>query len=375
MNPIEFSGSLLAIFVGALTLQSGPAQQATPPAEQKGLERVAPQSEDPGRRDLSRVFGREFDRASWQERLKTQDLDQREQSYRELLQRARIDPVARAFLEDLAHDPQGGELAWTARLALRELGRAHSPFQSWLGSDPLGRGSMLDQMLQDLMSQDESALSLRHRLAPRPPASDSSARRVEVHQTDQGARVDIVETVDGQEQRRTYEGDSLDQILAQNPDLEKDLRGVGIQAAGPLDLRLDLGVMGASPFAADPFSGRMLDPGTYGLDLRPQVRSLPLRTDKLGVIVRKLTPQRATELGLKDQGLYVERTYPETYAQLLGVGTGDILLALNGTPLREIDDIDTVIGARAKDQELVVTWLDELGQRQRKTWRPAPAPK
>src|SRR6185436_7098882 len=62
-----------------------------------------------------------FDAERWRKELVAGDLDQRQASYEELVQLARRDPAARAALEEWS---QGNdELAWTSRLALRELGR------------------------------------------------------------------------------------------------------------------------------------------------------------------------------------------------------------------------------------------------------------
>jgi len=88
------------------------------------------------------------------------------------------------------------------------------------------------------------------------------------------------------------------------------------------------------------------------------------------VMVNKVTPQRARELSLSGQGLYVERSYPGTYAYLLGVVGGDVLIELDGRPLREIEDIELAMRERAPEDKLELVWIDQLGQRQTKTWRP-----
>jgi hypothetical protein len=361
--------STLLSFAGVPSAQDS-APPAAPPTD-GGLRRVDPsQEEDP--RGLRDLLSRDFDRDRWEERLTQPDLDQRERSLDALLKRARFDPVARAFLEEHAMDPQGGELAWTARLALRELGRASFPMQGFFpGADPLGSAQRMQEWMEELFGRDGFGLMVPHPSLPLPgrQGTRGSGRSVQVEQNERGARVLVTETVDGTQQTREYEGGSIEEILQANPELERELDGlrIHVQPGSPLDLRFDLGNRLDR-------NGR-LSPGQLLLEprLAPQGRSRPILTDRLGVIVQPLSAERARELGLVGVGLVVERSVPETYAHLLGVGAGDVLVELDGTALRSAADIERVMRARAADDELRLVWLDQLGQRQEKTWKPAPA--
>jgi hypothetical protein len=187
---------------------------------------------------------------------------------------------------------------------------------------------------------------------------------VHAEQNSQGARVRITETIDGEARTRAYEGASLEEILRAHPELERDLAGLRIRAeAGTgLDLSLELGGRAELTSPSDPSERRRLV---------PKERSRPIITDRLGVMVRPLEAESARPLGL-EHGLLVERTYPGTYAQLLGVGAGCILLELDGVPLREVVDIERALRARQPDAALRLVWLDVLGQRQEKTWTSQP---
>jgi hypothetical protein len=184
---------------------------------------------------------------------------------------------------------------------------------------------------------------------------------VHIEQSKTGARVAVTSNEGGKEVTRTYEGKSLDEILEQNPDLRRDVGHLTLRvgAGTPIDLGFDLvGV----PDERSSGPGRRLGP-------EPLAR--PVRTDKLGVLVKKVEPQQARDLGLSGQGLYVQHSFPETLAFVLGVGSGDVLVELNGVALCEIDDIEKGLKARGATDPYTLVWIDELGQRQKKSWSPA----
>jgi len=364
MKPTDFS--TLALLVPLLFAQQEPRSGA--------LERVAPGQEQDQVDDPAEVFARDFDRDQWRERLGVADLERREQNFDALVRRAALDPLARTFLEDLAHDSKNGELAWTARLALRELGRPRfalgHPAFDFFSTDPFGRSGKLEEMLRGL-SRDGL---FPPGVAQGPSGGQgggqggrgsSSSRSVHVEQTDQGARVVVTEDVDGQKQERVYEGKDLDEILAANPELKKDLGGLHIRGprGSPFDFDLDLGLPEAR-HPRDPFE-------TLPWLDEPQKPTRPVRMDKLGVIVQPLTPEHAAELGLEPgEGLFVERSATGTFAHLLGIGTGDVLIAIDGQRLQTLEDVGRIMQARDPKSPLSVTWIDELGQRHEKTWQP-----
>ena len=289
------AGVLVALACASLALVAGApgAQQAAP--QQGGLQRVDPsrESEDPS--NLNGLFARGFDRGRWKERLLEGDLEQRERSFDALLKRARLDPVARAFLEELATDQKGGELAWTARLALRELGRAtmpmQGPMQGFLGADPFGSAQRMQEWMEELFGRDGFGLMVRHpSRSPVPLAggAGTSGRSLRIEQTEHGARVLITETIDGAEKTREFQGNSLEEILAANPELEGELGGLSLRVGRgvPIGLEFDLGKR-QDRLRRFP-RGVQEGPG-----LAPQGRSLPVLTDRLGVIVRPVSAARA----------------------------------------------------------------------------------
>ncbi len=366
-----FSPALLLVplFSGGLF---APAQEplSQPRQDPDGrLRRVEPRPGSGREADpLGQVFARQFDAQEWRALLGVADLEQREKNLDDLLRRAQFDPFARAFLEELARDADQGELAWTARLALRELGRSRFPVMGTLG-DPFVLQGQLEDMFRELWSGPEGmGLFVRPPGTPA-PRPGSSTRSVQIHQDEHGARLEITEIVDGQEKKRTYEGTSLDEILERNPGLEQELSGSGIALgpdAGRFDVRFDLGGR----------RGRLDErPGEPRLS-SPQGRSQPVRTDVLGVMVKPLGAERSRHLGLEEGlGLVVVSVYPGSYAHLLGVSAGDVLVELDGTALRTDEDIERAMRAREQGAELTLVWIDALGQRRSRTWQAQDAPR
>jgi len=337
--------SFLALLVLPLFAARGSAQ---------GLERVAPRGQ---KESLPELYAREFQREEWKTALTVADLELRERNLDGLLQRARLDPVARAFLEELARDPAVGELAWTARLALRELGRARfAPRASLLGPDHLGQAGRLDEMMKQFLGNGLARPGMPKRGGL---VLEGLGGRVQLEHGEGFARLEVLQGSGAEAQRRVFEGESLEAILRAHPELEGLLGGLGTPNGSTLEA---------------PGRGRIEGP-TFATPLGPAQRSVPLTTDKLGVIVAPVSAEQARELALADdQGLEVARVMPESFASLLGVLPGDVLLELDGVQLRQPDDIERVMRARAQDADLALTWIDGLAQRQKKSWK-APAPR
>jgi hypothetical protein len=334
----------------ALVLSLAPAlaPQEGAPAPGGELRRVAPVEPAPelDDDDPRELFARDFEPERWRARLSVPDLARREKSFDALLSRARLDPIARAFLEELARDPAGGELAWTARLGLRELGRAPFPLLGPAG-DPFGFEPRLGQLMQELLTGD----ALRFQALGRRGTAQPPARAVELQVDPAGVLLRLRDEVDGEPRTREFAGASLVEVLRAHPELADEIEQLGF-----------------------PASLLRAQAGAPGVLLAPQGLSAPAVTDRLGVIVTPLAPARAQELGLERDGepygLRVERAFRETYAHVLGVRTGDVLLELDGHALRTGDEIARIMAARSPDDPLTLTWLDELGQRQVRSWRP-----
>lgn len=359
----------LSAFLALVSIAALPARSIAAP-QGGGLQRVMPQegADDPGE-DL---FAQDFDPARWRTRLATTDLDRRERAYEALLQRAGFDPTARLFLEELARDPDAGELGWTARLALRELGRARFGPMGRLPGGILRGQNPLEGLMQELLRRDDAFPFGTPFAAPAPgPGARSgtsfSGRSIHLRQESGRTVLEVVEQVDGQEQRTRYEGESLDAILEANPELARELGGLQLRVGGGAPLDLDLAL---PPGLRDLVGGAR---GLQGLPVTPQRPTQPVTTEKFGIIAQPLTAEHARELGL-DGGLFVERTATGTYAHLLGIGTGDVLVEIDGQPVHTVEDVGRVMAGHDPARPIRATWIDELGQRRNGAWPPENAP-
>ncbi|HIP98092.1 MAG TPA: Do family serine endopeptidase [Aquifex aeolicus] len=76
----------------------------------------------------------------------------------------------------------------------------------------------------------------------------------------------------------------------------------------------------------------------------------------LGVVVQELTPPVAQALGL-DHGVIVLKVYPGSPAQNGGVEPGDIILAVNGEPVKDATDLQFKIMKTPPGKEITLTIL------------------
>jgi len=375
--------ALLLVGLASVANQDAPAQDAAAQSgareeEEQALKRVPPvpveeeEREDP----YERIFAKDLSREQWIEWLTTPDLDAREEHFEDLLRRARIDPRTRAFVEELARDENRPDAAWTARLALRELGRADFPLFGFAPDGLPDQRRELEEMMAELWGRHGAVdpfVRPPHRLRVPPrltlPPGSSSGKTMRIEQGPDGAKIVVTETVDGKEQVREYTGESLEQILSENPELE-----------GSLHVELHWqGREGHGFFDPFQYGDRRVPPRDWlrerdDLDrlFSPTQPSRPMRTDLLGVLVVPVDEELADELGLEDgSGLLVRQVLRRTIAHLLGVEDEDVLVELNGKRLASAQDITDVMTARDPEDPIELVWFDDLGQRHAETWTPA----
>jgi len=301
-----------------------------------------------------------FDAEAWKQSLGTPDLDARERSFERLVREARRHPEARAALEEWARASDVPELAWTSRLALREVrrepagtfrlgplgpggpgGGARDPFASFLQRFP----SMTSP--HQLFEELERELQDAFQGLPSPEGLQGTSRSQGFHMesTPEGVRIKIVTEEDGKSTEKVYEGESLEVLLETYPELREH-----VEIGTPPDPSQQL----------DEVMQRLRS--RFGGLEQPEQRRVP--TDILGVYL---------EAPLEGEPeLVVDRVQPGTIADALGIRRGDLLLEMNGTPLAKPGDIGRVLAERPKGEALRVVLEDRRGERRELTWLPGP---
>jgi len=361
-------GAILALGAVRSSAQDPAAQD---PGTGRGLTRVDPAPE--ARDELGAPTP--FDPDEWLVMLRQRDLDRREQDFDRLVALAQVDPRAREFLRELADDADR-ELAWTARLALRELDLrprlAIAPLDRFFGTPaPHGLERLFPRFDVFQLGPDALFPPGFGGLLPQAPGGgggSSTSKSLSVQHDGEEWVVRVTETVDGEETNREYRGESLEQILADNPELESELRVEHPGWSGAFGLRLDPGSGWIRRFPGESWVGPE-DAQHFFFSRRAP--SQPYRTDRLGVRTLGLSAERAAELGVEPgQGLLVQAVALGTIAHLLGIQAGDVLVSINGHPVGTADDVTAEIRARAPEGALEVAWIDGLGARVTRSWSP-----
>ncbi len=397
-------------FAGLLLPFVASAPIATPTVESHGLQRVP---EPRGH----------FDPHAWEERLAARDLDERERSFAEIVELAVADDAAREALRAWSTDAGRSDLAWTARLALREVERrpgthlrALKQFGSGAMQDLRGRFDELehrfgglDSMFEDLQQDLDRLFSGRSPSVPVPPPGampqggsqhggqqrgglqhdglqhgglQRESQSFRMQSGPDGVKIEVDEDVNGQQSTRTYTGATLDEILEANPEL-KDKIGSGAQRFffGGVDALRGFGLtprhgggLQLTPDDDDRWSTPARPLGTPDGSANGTPNGTPsgtakTRTDILGVQYTKPAREVRERRGLEaDVGLEVQRTEPGTIAAALGVQPGDVLVALDDRPLKDSEDVARILRERKPGEPVKLELVDGQGRRHTLTW-------
>ena len=379
------------ILGGAVLASAGALAQATPSQSQntgRVLIRVAPASADEPELGLhvGGFFepGEEFSADHWLYKLTDGDLAQRELNFEAMVRLARRSDEARAWLEERIADTADPELAWTARLALREAGAKQRFFmRSHPGHQGSQRNSPQPSSLRNLLQGGGIDLhfglgqeGLFQGSQPQGTRSVLERHGVTLESNPDGVKMTVTQTIDGEEQSTLYEAESLEALYQAHPEL-RDKAGAGhLFQLRFGDASFELNGSGLEQlFSDDGFGlfGRLAPTTPTARGARGATPPPSVPTDILGVYVGEPSAELAEQLGLEPgRGLVVHRTEPGTIAGLLGISHGDVLLSINGVEMDGNSRISEILAARSADGELTLVWLDPRGEQQRRTWVPAP---
>lgn len=328
------------------------------PSASGGLIRVTPSPTQAQQPRAEMRSGEPIAVDAWRDRLTSPDLDARMLAFDQLAQLGASDPQVRTHLRQwsLGQD----ELAWTARLLLRETDRAPAMRAApgiglWrvdpFAGEPWGE---LERRLEELWKLRERSSGLW--TSPPPAGASSSSAKLEF--TPEGVKVRITEELDGQQTTREYTAATLEDLFAAHPELREQI------AIGALDDSSRTSGFGPrfDWFLGSPRQDQHRVPS-------PRAKGA-VRTDILGVVLEELSADQRTRLGLSDGvGLRIVRVEAGTIAEQMALKPGHVLLELDGEPVRSRDDVTKRIGARAEDSEVRAVYLDRWGQRQEARWR------
>lgn len=333
-----------------------------------------------------------FDARLWRERLCDRDFQRREQAFDELVQQlGRCGEAARTVQSwSLSSD---SELAWTARLALREAHRQ----PTWIvlslpGSGPEAvarrlaleadqrapmeaRLRALEPIAQAIFEGNrELSLYAPRRISFRAPLRQMGAQSLQLDVAEERVVLRIVESEGGLAHERQYSAPDFRELLARHPELRQQLPGladldpaaapgVGAWSAAALELQLRL----------DPHGWRLAPPPVSlgGVQLGP----LPVLPEVLGIDCVEASEEERARAGLPaGLGLRVERTVPCTVAHDVELRRGDILVRLGGRELRSCSDIPAALAERRERGDstaLVLEFVDTNGRRRTVRWQSA----
>lgn len=338
-------------------------------------------AQDRGDDDAQRAPKR-FDADAWRERLAARDLEARERAFDELAGLARDDVDVRRAVKQWAKDDSAGELAWTSRLLLRELGRSTraprtpgapgapfaAPFHGG-GFDDLQRqmeelhrqfGGM-DSLFGDLQRQLED---LQRALPPGGPGLQSSHQSFSMRSGPDGVEVEVEEGEGDERHTKTYKAATMEELLEAHPELRGKIR---IGDAGDdffLGARPRMGAPAQPWWGTQPFarSARPLDPNEA------------IDETRLGIHYSAPSADEARALGLDEgQGLRTVDVVPGSLAERLGIRAGDVVVELNGQKLTGPESVKQVLESRKPADELSCTVIDAKGATRKLTYQPKPA--
>jgi hypothetical protein len=318
----------------------------------------------------------------WREQISDSDLDAREQAFDRLVDAARKDADLRKTLHAWADDRDAGELAWTARLALRELDSASSGrgfhafalpggaqgFQFPAPFDPNEFFQQFDQI--DPQSWPGFDLNGSNFSFPGGNGSfDSQAFSLKVGPD--GVKCTVKHNVDGKEVTEEYEAESIDKLLEAHPELSDKIHSGSGSFQSPF---FSMPGRQGNLLRVHPLTPLGKSGGANTQSNDTATDESVLRTDILGVVVQPLSEQETSQLDLDSGvGLRIERVVSGTIARSMGLQSGHVLVEMNGRTIHGLDDITEELKKRGSDGGIECVVIDRWGQRRTHAWKPNPS--
>ncbi len=342
------------------------------------------------------------DTKDWQARLTNTDIDAREQAFDELVARARQDTSLSLALQSWSQDPAVPELAWCARMALRELHakRSRPMAIAWVPRRGPDEGSLTEAQFGSSTAQ-----SLESGAAPVPeqlrnldpggvlPLADRrmlslSAPRVfgmpvppgsqHIEFQPEGVTLVVKQLDQGQVRVRKYADSSLESLLKAHPELRgmiPALASINTRQQSMTLLRQGNHMQGAAgqwmrAGVESPGSTFQIVRGGAPRGAEANANDQPSRLI-LGVKVTALSLSEAEGRLLgPGVGLVIERREPGSIAEALDLRRGDILVELFGQQLCSAEEISRLLQEN-QGSAVTVKFVDRDGIERERTYQPA----
>jgi hypothetical protein len=403
--------------------------------EQKGTEECSPAEGKVKGKRIELIVEARVDSTGWEARLTDLDIDSREHAFDELVARARRDTSLGLAIKSWSTDSSKPELAWSARMALRELHKQRRPVAvAWVPRIRPNQTGMQEahavlneanpkaslivpvpQGLRDLNPGSVLPLANRQLMslsAPRafemPQDKVKHQLRLKLQYQPEGVTLVVAEIHNGQSRQRKYAAGSIETLLEDHPELLAQIPALSSLTTGKMAMRfggMDATGLGSlrpgNPTQGGPREGNpdqaLLGmgtpaPGVHGHWVRssgdPARGTFQfLRTTDPGLgQAPKATGPSAHILGVKVTAL----TLSDAEHQLLGPGVGLLIerrepgSIAEALELRRGDILVELFGQQLcsaeeitrllKDnsgQEVKVKFVDRDGIERVRTWKPA----
>jgi hypothetical protein len=272
-------------------------------------------------------------------KLGHEDYAVREQAMKQLIEMG--EPAVPALEEALKSDDL--EVRLRAGRALRAIG---------------GNGGEASKDKSDGADRDDGDADAPRERPLRQPGNSASS--VQIEMVNGKVRVTVRETVDGKQTEKTYEGESLEALKKEHPELQDKLGGFRFHVGrDPLDMD-DFWKNWNKQFDED-FMRRWQQETARDMErMRRLMRSLqqhrglrervPQAGQLLGVRARKPEAVLDAQLELRGRGLVVDAVEKGSLADHLGMQAFDILLELNGVEVRDVRDVARALKSREETE-------------------------
>ncbi|MCC7138798.1 MAG: PDZ domain-containing protein [Planctomycetes bacterium] len=225
-----------------------------------------------------------------------------------------------------------------------------------------GVPAALEAFAKEKARRAEEAQAAQRRARAATPGAPGvvSGRTVKIEHADGRVRVEVSETgPDGKPVTKTYEGTDLEALKQQHPELRDALGGFQIHLGGP-GARWGGTVFGVGPTPPSPQGEQPLTDDEGDGDEAAPLPGAVATTGPFGLGLAAVEPALRKHLGLEEgAGAHVLAVRDGSDASKLGLRVDDVIVKVNETTVKRLEDVGATIRGLAADAPLVVEVLRE----------------